>query len=229
MSLKLRRAMLGRNHADVACLLYNIGVLQMEQQMLNEATDSFREALRIRRVAATGQLNDRHVVKTLHKLSSLHKSKGNIPRALEACKEIIHILYVSDDFGVVSRRKNIGSTLRDMAELYHTQGDLDLALQTAMESIGCLRTGASTDSSDLADVISIAEQETASLLLIGSFQHEQCNSVAAHATFEEAAILIQRSMLSLGVSGASGSLRISLLPLLEVSSMLASAHCAPEA
>lgn len=229
MSLKLRRAMLGRNHADVACLLYNIGVLQMEQQMLNEATDSFREALRIRRVAATGQLNDRHVVKTLQKLSSLHKSKGNVPRALEACNEIIHILDVSDDFDLVSRRKSMGSTLRDMAELHHTQGDLDLALQTAIESIGCLRAGRSTASADLADVIGIAEQETASLLLIGSFQHEQCNAAAAHTTFEEAVLLIRRSMLSLGVSGASGSLRTSLLPLLEVSSMLASAHCAPEA
>ena len=30
MSLKLRRAMLGKDHPDVACLLYNIGVLQME-------------------------------------------------------------------------------------------------------------------------------------------------------------------------------------------------------
>merc|ERR1712232_1278171 len=58
MSLGLRKAMLGVDHADVACLLYNIGVLQMEQQLLKEATVSFREALRIRRVVATGQLND---------------------------------------------------------------------------------------------------------------------------------------------------------------------------
>jgi tetratricopeptide (TPR) repeat protein len=141
MSLKLRRAMLGRNHADVACLLYNIGVLQMEQQMLNEATDSFREALRIRRVAATGQLNDRHVVKTLQKLSSLHKSKGNIPGALEACNEVIHILKISADFDTVSRRRKTGATLRDIAELHHARGDLNFALYTAIESVASLRPG----------------------------------------------------------------------------------------
>ncbi len=229
MSLKLRRAMLGRNHADVACLLYNIGVLQMEQQMLNEATDSFREALRIRRVAATGQLNDRHVVKTLQKLSSLHKSKGNIPRALEACNEVIHILKMSNDFDEVSRRKNMGSSFRDIAELHYAQGDLDIAHQMALDSVSCLRGDGTVEMSDVVDLINIAEQETASLLLIGSLQHEQCNPIAAHATFQDAAVLIRRSITSLATSGAFTSVGSSLLPLLEVSSMLASAQCAPKA
>lgn len=82
MSLELRREMLGSDHPDIACLLYNIGVLQMEQQLLADASKSFREALRIRRnSAAAGQLNDKHIVKTLEKLSTLHKAKGKIGRA----------------------------------------------------------------------------------------------------------------------------------------------------
>jgi tetratricopeptide (TPR) repeat protein len=228
LSLGLRRAMLGRDHADVACLLYNIGVLQMEQQMLNEATDSFREALRIRRVAATGQLNDRHVVKTLQKLASLHKSKGNNKGALEACKEVMHILRVSVDFEWACRNKNMGSTLRDIAELHHAQGDLGMALQTATESVRLLRTcrGDACDTPD--DHFSSVEQETAALLLIGSLLHERCDSVEARATFAEAACLIQHSVAATG-SYATAKGPSSLLPLLEVSTMLASTHCAPEA
>lgn len=228
MSLKLRRAMLGRNHADVACLLYNIGVLQMEQQMLNEATDSFREALRIRRVAPTGQLNDRHVVKTLQKLSSLHKSKGNIPGALEACNEVIDILKVSADFDMISRRKNMGATLRDIAELHHAQGDLNTALQTAIESVSALRVGGFVEGSTLTEQICTVEQETATLLLIGSLQHEQCDSIGAHATFAQAAEIIRRCIMPRVATDATSTCA-TLLPLLEVSSMLAAPHCAPEA
>jgi tetratricopeptide (TPR) repeat protein len=227
MSLKLRRAMLGRDHADVACLLYNIGVLQMEQQLLNEATDSFREALRIRRVDATGQLNDRHVVKTLQKLASLHKSNGNIPGALEACKEVVHILKISVDFQWACRNKNMGTTLRDIAELHHAQGNLDMALETAQESASLLRS-CRDDGCKSSDHLSSVEQETAALLLIGSLLHERCEPMEAHRTFAEAARFIQTNVIAT-TSFASATTSSSLLPLLEVSTMLASAHCAPEA
>ena len=223
MSLKLRRAMLGRDHADVACLLYNIGVLQMEQQLLNEATDSFREALRIRRVAATGQLNDRHVVKTLQKLASLHKSKGNIRGALEACREVIHILKISVEFEWACRNKSMGTTLRDMAELHHAQGDLEMALETAKESARFLH-ACRDNVCSFEDRLSSVEQETSALLLIGSLLHEQCNPVEAHETFSQAAHFIHSN-----VDATSPSATTALLPLLEVSTMLASAHCASEA
>eukprot|EP00339_Tiarina_fusa_P013184 CAMPEP_0117022820 /NCGR_PEP_ID=MMETSP0472-20121206/17104_1 /TAXON_ID=693140 ORGANISM="Tiarina fusus, Strain LIS" /NCGR_SAMPLE_ID=MMETSP0472 /ASSEMBLY_ACC=CAM_ASM_000603 /LENGTH=706 /DNA_ID=CAMNT_0004728779 /DNA_START=59 /DNA_END=2179 /DNA_ORIENTATION=- len=225
MSLKLRRAMLGEDHADVACLLYNIGVLQMEQQLLNEATDSFREALRIRRVAATGQLNDRHVVKTLQKLASLHKAKGNIAGALEACREVMHIFEVSVDFEGSSRNSNMGSTLRDIAELHHARGDLDTALKTAADSVRLLRTCNYSLAS--ADCFSCVEQETAALLLIGSVLHERSESMKAREVFAEAAALINTSIA--GANTCNVGAPSSLLPLLEVSTMLASSHCAPEA
>ena len=96
MSLELRKAMLGRDHPDIACLLYNIGVLQMEQQQLGDASTSFRKALRIIcRVGTTGQLNDYHVVKSLEKLASPDKAKGNINGALEAWCEVLHIQEMS--------------------------------------------------------------------------------------------------------------------------------------
>jgi tetratricopeptide (TPR) repeat protein len=233
MSLKLRRAMLGRDHSDVACLLYNIGVLQMEQQLLNEATDSFREALRIRRVAATGQLNDRHVVKTLQKLASLHKSKGNIQGALDACEEVMQILKASVDFEWSSRNKSMGMTLREIAELHHAQGNLTLALERAVDSFNTLRNGHSGSNSFgeySQDQSSFLEQETASLLLIGSLQHEGCAAIQAYCTFAEAARLL-RSSLDAGILGefATHPFAATLLPLLEVSILLASAHCAPAA
>ncbi|KAL3924350.1 MAG: hypothetical protein SGILL_001102 [Bacillariaceae sp.] len=229
MSLKLRRAMLGRDHSDVACLLYNIGVLQMEQQLLNDATDSFREALRIRRVAATGQLNDRHVVKTLQKLASLHKSKGNIHGALEAYEEVMEVLKASVDFEWSSRNETMGITLREIAELHHSRGNLTLALDRAVESFKVLR---SSQAETAAEQPLFLEQEAAALLLIGSLQHEACAADQARSTFSEATRLIHSS-LSAAVSAAPAAFvhpnAASLFPLLEVSSLLASVHCAPEA
>ena len=232
MSLKLRRAMLGEDHADVACLLYNIGVLQMEQQLLGEATDSFREALRIRKVAATGQLNDRHVVKTLQKLASLQKAKGNITGALDACREVMHIFEISADFESTSRNSNMGSTLRDIAELHHAKGDLEKALLTAAESVRLLRTCRNSNAefgTCSAETFSCVEQETAALLLIGSVLHEHCQPMEARSVFAEAATLINASIVGAQQAHNHTVVPSTLLPLLEVSSMLASAHCAPEA
>jgi tetratricopeptide (TPR) repeat protein len=220
MSLNIRRAMLGPDHADIACLVYNIGVLQMEQQFLSEATQSFREALRIRSVGSTGQLNDRHVVKTLQKLASLHKSKGNIQGALEACREVMQILKGSDEFELSCRGKNMGATLCDIAELYHALGNLDMALQNAFDGVQSLRScgmGECTSSSDLASYI---EQEATSLLLVGSLYHELCEPTQAQECFGEAVRLIQSS---------ASTVSVSLLPLLEVSRLLRFNQCAAEA
>lgn len=233
MSLKLRRAMFGPDHSDVACLLYNIGVLQMEQQLLNDASQSFREALRIRRVAATGQLNDRHVVKTLQKLASLHKSKGNIQGALEACREVLRILQASVDFDWLSRTKNMGTTLREIAELHHAEGNLQLALDRAVESFNLLRSSrtdvCTKNVQDEAENRACLEQETASLLLIGSLQHEGCAPMEARATFAEASRLLHDAINSATESTAAHNNAATMLPLLEVCNMLASVHCAPEA
>lgn len=228
MSLALRRSMLGNDHPDIACLMYNIGVLQMEQQHLAEATESFREALRIRRGGATGQLNDRHVVKTLEKLSSLHKAKGNIAGALDALREVLHIQEISGDYDALSRRKEAGATLRNMSELHHASGDLQSALLLAVQSVHQLRGAVGQDyvvlSSDPMDQISVIEQLVSSLLLIGSLYHEMCEPLNAITILQEA-----YQVLQLCRSHTSPHLFSSLRALREVTKMLATSHCAAQA
>ena len=225
MSLKLRQAMLGNDHADVGCLLYNIGVLQMDQQLLKEAARSLREALRIRRVTTTCRLNDYHIVKTLQKLAFLHKSKGYIREALEACKDVIEILKISVDFEWTYRNRNMGTTLRDIAELYHAEGNVEMALQAALGSVRILRTcrEARRNSSDSCRVL----EETAIMLQIGSLLHERCDPLEARRTFSETAHFIQSNIT--GALDVTSDDMSKLVPLLEVCTMLASAHCAPEA
>jgi len=244
MSLKLRRAMLGYEHSDVSCLLYNIGVLQMEQHLLDEATESFREALAHRHVAGKGQLNDIHVIKTLQKLSSMHKAKGNVKGALEAYRDILSVLTTSNDFDAIVRNRKTAIVLRDIADLHQAQGNLQLALKHAMGSVDLFRsirtTTCCTDDDNAMDIDnndnseekerSYVEEETSSLLLVGSLQHELCEPMNAQNAFTESARLVH-STLSTSVvnSTATTKLAATLLPLLEVSMMLSSASCAPKA
>ena len=237
MSLGLRRAMLGPDHPDIACLLYNIGVLRMERQQLEEATVCFREALRVRRIGAVGQLNDRHVVKTLEKLASLHRAKGNIKAALEACKEVLSIQEVSNDYSGMSRLKDMGVTLRSMAELYQAIGDMKDALETASASVQSLRSvvdshhgrhGATKRSRSSFEQAGDVEQFASSLLLLGSLYHEMCEPIYANGILREAANIIDEATTS-GGSNNNNNCNSTLCGLREVASMLATSHCAPEA
>jgi tetratricopeptide (TPR) repeat protein len=228
MSLELRKALLGRDHPDVACLLYNIGVLQMEQQLLNEATSSFREALRIRRVASAGQLNDHHVVKTLEKLASLHKAKGNIEGALEASREVLHIQEASSDYEPMTRMKEMGVMLRSIAELHHAIGDNDKAIETATASVRKLLSvvdmyEAKGASAPFAEKSFDVEQLVSSLLLVGSIYHEIAEPFLAHTTFQQAVEILRKH------AAVCHTLHTSLDALLEVTLMLATVQCAPEA
>jgi len=237
MSLELRRAMLGNDHPDIACLLYNVGVLQMEQQLLGDASRSFREALRIRRCSAAGQLNDKHIVRTLEKLSTLLKAKGNIKGALEASLEVYRIQEASPDYDPVSRMREAGVTLRCIAELHHATGDVEPALRMAAESAKKLQSVHEVNLDalgvDLADRISNVEQLVSSLLLVGSLHHERCEPLLARTVLQEAALAVSHARASIAGSaprfGAiSGSLS-SLDALQEVANMLAFTHCAAEA
>jgi len=239
MSLKLRRAMLGHEHSDVSCLLYNIGVLQMEQHLLDEATESFREALAHRHVAGKGQLNDVHVIKTLQKLSSMHKAKGNVKGALEAYTDILSVLTTSNDFDHSVRNRKTAIVLRDIADLHQAQGNLQLALRHALGSVDLFRdlrttsvddNAMDTDNSNSEEERSHIEEETSALLLVGSLQHELCDPLNAQSAFSETARLVH-STLSTSVvnSTATTKLAATLLPLLEVSMMLSTPSCAPKA
>lgn len=234
MSLNLRKASLGCNHADIACLLYNIGVLQMEQQLLDDASASFRETLRIRRVAAAGYLNDRHIVKTLEKLASLHKDKGNFNGALDVAMEILTIQEVSMEYDAITRMKEMGATLRSVAELHHAAGTLDMAVNVSIESVNKLRIVA--DFSTLQTMrnqdiprqflarISDVEQLVSSMLLLGSLYHELSEPLEAEKNFREAAAVVQQAIAS-NLSSSFTTLS-SLRALQEVTMMLGTCQCA---
>jgi tetratricopeptide (TPR) repeat protein len=244
MSLELRQTMLGPDHPDIACLLYNIGVLHMEQRHLDEASETFCKALRIRRTGATGQLSDKHIVKTLEKLVSLHKAKGNIHKALEASLEILTVQQQSSDIDAISRIKQIGITMRSIAELYHANNDLRSAICTGTESVETLRVVAEAgllqhrNSHSIVDMklkglllmdrIANMEQYVSSLLLLGSLHHELCEPLRAAAILQEAAAVV-RSVKAATYECPLVTAPSSMYALQEVTAMLSCLHCAPQA
>jgi tetratricopeptide (TPR) repeat protein len=244
MSLELRKILLGSGHPDIACLLYNIGVLQMEQQLLDDASLSFREALRIRRVVSAGQLNDLHLVKTLEKLTSLHKAKGNISKAVEATHEILRIQEITSEYDSLTRMKEMGSTLRSVAELYHAANSLGDAVHMAMDSVNKLRVAADLcvlqqhanishaarigNTPSLVDRIASTEQFVSSLLLLGSLYHEINEPLEASVVFKEAALIVAQT-IDVAQQCQSITVASSLHALQEVTNMLSLCPCAPVA
>lgn len=226
MSLGLRKTLLGTEHPDVACLLYNIGVLQMEQNLLDDASSSFEGALRIRSVAAAEQLADCHVVRTITKLVSLHKAKGNVARALEASQWIVSIRENSQDLGSLQQLVEVSITLRSMSELYHAVGDLDHALSFAQRSFRLLERSlhicekGHPRCSDANNGFGHMEQLISTLLLLASIHHERSDPVLANTVFLQAAELLSKHDCCSSRS---------LSTLREVTRMLLSSSCAPQA
>ncbi len=241
VALQLRKALLGNNHSDVACLLYNIGVLQMEQQRLDDATVSFREALSIRRVTSPGRLNDRHVVKTLVKLAALHRDAGNVHGAMDVAKEIFAIQIVTSEYDEISRMKEVGATLRFSGELHHSIGDLHTAITLSIDSVSKLRIAAdlsakqqsqSLDPFDesllIKDRIANIEQFVLTLLLLGSLYYEIGDPLNATTVLNEAAIIVQGTVTSSTLCPAI-PIPSTLFALQEVTTMLGTFQCAPMA
>ena len=224
-SLELRRAMLGADHPDIACLLYNIGVLRMERQQLDEASACFSEALRVRRKGSSGQLNDKHVVTTLEKLSLSQKEKGNVQASLEVMHEVQSIQEQSPDYAGRMRLKSIGITLRSIAELHHVMGNVEAAMDSAQKSVDRLRLAVAGDtmgdSCDRDEQISNIEQLACSLLMVGSLHHEMCEPLKAQEILRDAARFLVLTNDSLRTP--------SLSALHEVTNMLSSCQCAPQA
>jgi len=229
-SLELRKAMLGRNHPDIACLYYNIGVLQMEQQHLDEASTSFSEALRIRYHAVGNQLNDDRVIKTLEKLASLYKAKGNIRGATQASHEILNILESSTEIDLWKRLRDSALLLRSISELYHAEGDMKLALSSAQKSVD--KFGVLLSDSNVhhevkeSTMYSILEQLGSSLVLLGSLYHEMSEPLQADHVLNQAVQMLDGAISACEYEVALPS---SIHILREVGSMLANNHCAPEA
>jgi len=229
-SLELRKAMLGRDHPDIACLYYNIGVLQMERQHLDEASKSFAEALRIRYHGAGNQLNDDRVIKTLEKLASLYKAKGNIKGATNASREILKILESSTEIDSWKRLRDSALLLRSISELHHAEGSMPLALSAAQKSVD--KFGALLSDSSIHEEVkestmyNILEQLGSSLVLLGSLYHEMSEPIQADFVLNQAVQMLDGAINACDFDMALPS---SIYILREVASMLANNHCAPEA
>ncbi|KAI2502828.1 hypothetical protein MHU86_11652 [Fragilaria crotonensis] len=128
MSLKLRRRMFGAEHQDVACLWYNIGTLQMENNQVADASASLQEAMRIKRKGFF-QEDSAKLVRTLSKLACLQEDRGRIVDAFAIREEILHIQTAAEDASAVAL------TLLKMSELRFAQGLTQKALELAQKSL----------------------------------------------------------------------------------------------
>jgi tetratricopeptide (TPR) repeat protein len=231
MSLKLRQEMLGPHHPDVACLLYNIGVLQMEQQQLTEASISLHATLRICQTKDANQLNDMHIIKALERLASLYEVQGDFGQAIAILHEVVSIQETSSELDVITRSKKMGMTLRTISEMLLSTNELSSAVEAAAKSIHCHRyvihreEPHSRDSLDkILDRLFNVEQLVSSMLLLGSLYHEMCEPIQADIVFQEAAMTTRTTMNTFNRSVPS-----SLLVLVEVTAMLAGGCGAPQA
>jgi tetratricopeptide (TPR) repeat protein len=235
MALELRKGMLGSNHPDVACLLYNIGVLKMEQNCLKDASVAFREVFRIRGTGVLSHLNDCQVIKTLEKLATMLKADGDVDGTLEVALEILSIQRTSIDFDSITRGTAIGLTLRSVAELYQAKDELEIATTKAMESFSELSKVAQlkwnsvpcegAGGMNILEYIGNLEQSVSSLLLLGSLYHEMAECKKAEVVLRKASIIVERAI---AIAGRCPHSRRppSLLALKEVVLMMATVYCA---
>jgi tetratricopeptide (TPR) repeat protein len=235
ISLKLRQEMLGPDHPDVACLLYNIGVLQMEQKQLDEAYISLRETIRIRQAKGDSQLNDKHIIKALERLASLFEIKGDFTHAIEVLEKVVAIQKASAEFDDVIRSKKVGSTLRCISEMLLSLNKLVPAIEAALESVRYHRVIVQSEETlpcvgtdDVIDRVANIEQFVSTLLLLGSLYYESCEPLQAKIVMNEAASIIQKVNMALCKSN-NFEIPVSLLVMREVTSMLAMGCGAPEA
>lgn len=235
ISLKLRQEMLGPDHPDVACLLYNIGVLQMEQKQLDGAYVSLRETLRIRQSKGDSQLNDKHIIKALERLASLFETKGDFAHAIEVMEKVVTIQKSSTEFDNMTRSKKVGSTLRCISEMLLSLNKLTPAIEAARESVYYHRNVLQyeqklpcVDTDEIIDRVANIEQFVSTLLLLGSLYHESCEPLRAKIVMNEAASITQNVNVALDKSH-NYEIPVSLLVMREVTCMLATGCCAPEA
>jgi hypothetical protein len=212
----------------------------MEQQHLDDASVSFREALSIRRVTSPGRLNDRHVIKTLVRLAALHRDSGNVHGAMDIAKEIFTIQVVTNEYDEITRMRELGATLRFTGELHHSIGDLPAAIALSIDSVSKLRVAADLsaklqsqnldpcDNSWIKDRIVNIEQFVLTLLLLGSLYHENGDPLQATNVLREAAIIVQGTVSSSTLCPVI-AIPSTLFALQEVTAMLGTFQCAPMA
>ena len=228
VSLKLRKVILGSLHPDIACLWYNVGVLQMERGFLNDSQTSFLHALEIRSKCREHQLNDERVLKTMQKLSSLQKNAGNLRGAIDALEQMLHLLQQSTCHQIL-RARELSGVFYKIAELYHELNDscksfimARLAVE-AVEAVTHILLEEESSEVSVCEKIATVEQWALSHLLVGSLLHEKNEPLEAYHVLEQL-----ESTLNVLTGQAIFSIP-SLAALTQVVGLLATPQCAPQA
>ena len=187
MSLKLRRRMFGAEHQDVACLWYNIGTLQMENQQINDASASLQEAMRIKRMGFF-QEDSAKLVRTLSKLACLQEDRGRIVDAFAIREEILKLQSTANDTSAVAL------TLLKMSELRFAQGLTQKALELAQESLDTIYRFDDHKSEHFYQDIHGVETVAKTLIMIGSLYHELVDMDLARDTFLKAQEVLEEAI-----------------------------------
>jgi tetratricopeptide (TPR) repeat protein len=216
MSLKLRYALFGTDHQDVACLWYNIGTLQLECGHLEDAAGSLKEALRIKRMGCFHE-DPKKISATLSRLAALQECRGRLKEAIGTHAEILQLQCEHKDMD------SMAVTLVQMSELCYAQSDARVALNYAQQSLNVLFQSDSLTSHQFERHIKAIEMVANTMILIGSLYYEVCDVDSACETFRNA-----QEFLS-SVSLKHGGLAPQLELLLHVVALAALPSCAPQA
>lgn len=211
MSLELRQSLFGSDHPDVACLWYNLGTLQIECHEFGSAFTSLKEALRIKSLGLF-QEDPKKICATLTRLAHFQSGKGLLEEAITTHGAILQLQLGSTD------SITIAATQFQISELRHAQGKTVMALLSAQHSLSTLLCTEDLWSSHfLGNVITVAN----TMFLIGSLQHEICDSDSACHTFREAHGLVASACRQLGGFAAP-----QLDSLMEALSLMGRPSCA---
>ena len=187
MSLAIRQTLLGKDHADVACLWYNIGTLQMETRQLDGASRSLFESIRIRRLAELAKpQGGRHVIMTLTKLFALQQKRGQIDAGLTTLSEMAALQEKSK-----TSHMELCATYRQISEFQHAKGNISAAIRAAHRGFEALLASQALLDPNCAHHMKGVEEIVTTLLMIASLYHEACDPLEAQKTLQKAQGLVE--------------------------------------
>lgn len=224
ISLRLRRMAVGDSHPDIPCLMYNIGVILVEQEQIDEASKTFIATLQIRQQTNKGHLSDSHLVKTLEKLANLQKAHGKIVDAIKTTEHIISLQEGTSELNENELASALGSSYRHLAELYHTAGNMNASIEIASRSVAksaFVLYQAKNNSGSTVNTITAVEHLTSSRLLLACLYYEVNEPLEAQSILQGAAASLEREYRSCPLA--------TLAVLGEVTNLLAYGQCAPQA
>jgi tetratricopeptide (TPR) repeat protein len=133
-ALEIRKAILGKNHPDVAASLCKIGNYYALQGDYKEALKLHSEALKIRRAFLAENHPD--IAKSLTGMAYSYKSLGNSEKAMKLFDEALEINRIA--FG--DNHPQVAKCLSNIGECYRSQENYTAALKLHEEALKIFRT-----------------------------------------------------------------------------------------